>query len=66
MYFGRSEDVRAKLLDAFEQLEGDAEFQEAMKATANPVEVVTGDAFKALTGDLYDLARGVWEETPWN
>ncbi|MAB07812.1 MAG: tripartite tricarboxylate transporter substrate-binding protein [Rhodobacteraceae bacterium] len=63
---GLPEDVRAKLLDAFEQLEGDAEFQEAMKATANPVEVVTGDAFKALTGDLYDLARGVWEETPWN
>lgn len=63
---GLPEDVEAKLIAAFTQLAGDAEFIEAMKATANPVEVVTGDDFKALTSELYDLAKGVWETTPWN
>ncbi len=63
---GLPEDVRAKLLDAFAQLETDEEFLAAMKATANPVEVVTGDDFKTLTSDLYDLAKSVWETTPWS
>lgn len=60
------EDVQAKLLNAFSQLSSDQEFLDAMAATANPVEVVTGDDFKQLTSDLYDLAKGVWETTPWN
>ncbi|MBR9841477.1 tripartite tricarboxylate transporter substrate binding protein [Salipiger thiooxidans] len=63
---GLPEDVEAKLIDAFSQLEGDQEFLDAMAATANPVEVVTGDDFKQLTSDLYDLAKGVWDTTPWN
>ncbi|MWB79666.1 tripartite tricarboxylate transporter substrate binding protein [Pseudooceanicola sp. 216_PA32_1] len=63
---GLPEDVQAKLLNAFSQLASDQEFLAAMAATANPVEVVTGDDFKQLTSDLYDLAKGVWETTPWN
>ena len=63
---GLPEDVEAKLLEAFSQLSSDQEFLDAMAATANPVEVVTGDDFKQLTSDLYDLAKGVWETTPWN
>lgn len=63
---GLPDDVQAKLLDAFSKLESDEEFLAAMQATANPVEVVTGDDFKALTSDLYDLAKSVWETTPWN
>ncbi len=63
---GLPEDVEAKLLAAFEQLNGDEEFLAAMAATSNPVEVVTGDDFKVLTQDLWDLAKGVWDETPWN
>lgn len=63
---GLPEDVQAKLLNAFSQLSSDQEFLDAMAATANPVEVVTGDDFKQLTSDLYDLAKGVWETTPWN
>ncbi|TLP48288.1 MULTISPECIES: Bug family tripartite tricarboxylate transporter substrate binding protein [Cohaesibacter] len=62
---GLPDDVRAKLLDAFNKLEGDAEFKAAMKATANPVEVVTGDDFKALNAEILDLAKAVWAETPW-
>ena len=63
---GLPDDVEAKLLDAFGQLASDEEFIAAMDATANPVEVVTGDDFKALTEDIHELALGVWEETPWN
>ena len=63
---GLPEDVVAKLLAASEQLNGDEEFLAAMAATSNPVEVVTGNDFKVLTQDLWDLAKGVWDETPWN
>jgi tripartite-type tricarboxylate transporter receptor subunit TctC len=63
---GLPEDVQAKLIDAFTQLSTDQEFLDAMAATANPVEVVTGADFKQLTSDLYDLAKGVWETSPWN
>ncbi|WP_459431886.1 tripartite tricarboxylate transporter substrate binding protein [Roseivivax sp.] len=63
---GLPEDVEAKLLDAFRQLEEDEAFIQAMKETANPVEVVTGEDFKALTQELHDLAQDVWNETPWN
>ncbi len=59
---GLPEDVKAKLLDAFGKLADDPEFRKAMKATANPVEVVTGDDFKALTKDLHELAQNVWDE----
>ena len=62
---GLPEDVEAKLLDAFRQLAGDEEFLEAMKATANPVEVVAGEDFKALNADPLELAKCVWEKTPW-
>ena len=59
------EDVKTKLLEAFDKLKSDPEFLAAMKATANPVQVVTGDAFKALNADILDLAKTVWKETPW-
>jgi tripartite-type tricarboxylate transporter receptor subunit TctC len=62
---GLPKDVEAKLINAFKQAAKDPEFLKAMNATANPVEVVTGDDFKALTKELYDLAKGVWETTPW-
>lgn len=62
---GLPKDVDAKLLDAFRKLAKDPAFLKAMKATANPVEVVTGQDFKKLTVDLLGLAKNVWEKTPW-
>nr|WP_319390036.1 tripartite tricarboxylate transporter substrate binding protein [uncultured Cohaesibacter sp.] len=62
---GLPDDVKNKLIAAFDKLKGDAEFKAAMNATANPVEVVTGDAFEALNADLLDLAKKVWKESPW-
>lgn len=63
---GLPDDVQEKLLAAFTQLKDDPDFLKSMKDTANPVEVVTGDDFKALTKDLHALAQDVWEKTPWN
>lgn len=63
---GMPEDIASELRAAFEKAAQDPEFIEAMTATANPVEVVTGDDFRALTDDLYDLAKETWETTPWN
>ena len=62
---GLPKDVEAKLLNAFRKLADDAEFLKAMKATANPVEIVVGEDFKALNADLLALAKTVWEKTPW-
>lgn len=62
---GLPDDVRDTLLAAFEKLKTDKEFAAAMKATANPVQVVTGDAFKKLNAELLDFAKSVWEESPW-
>lgn len=62
---GLPEDVQAKLVEAFGQLSADEEFVAAMNATANPVEVVVGEDFKALNAEVLELAKQVWEETPW-
>ena len=62
---GLPKDVEAKLLDAFRKLGEDADFLKAMKATANPVEMAVGEDFKALNADVLDLAKVVWEKTPW-
>ena len=63
---GLPDDVRAKLIDAFTKLKSDPDFAKAMKATANPVDIVTGKKFRALNDELYDLAKNVWETSPWN
>lgn len=62
---GLPDDVQSKLLDAFNQLKGDDEFKAAMKATANPVDIVVGDDFKALNAQVLEMAKSVWEKTPW-
>lgn len=58
-------DVEARLVDAFAKLADDEDFAAAMSATANPVEIVTGEGFKALNAATLDMAKQVWEETPW-
>ena len=63
---GLPADVEAKLLDAFNKLATDKEFAAAMAATANPVELKVGADFKALNDETLDLAKKVWETSPWN
>ena len=62
---GLPADVELKLLEAFNKAASDPELLAKMKATANPVEASIGSDFKQLNNDLYDLAKQVWETTPW-
>lgn len=63
---GLSPEVEAKLLDAFRRMAGDDEFLAAMKATANPVEMLVGEDFRRLNSEVFELAKRVWETSPWN
>ncbi|WP_417721547.1 tripartite tricarboxylate transporter substrate binding protein [Salipiger sp.] len=63
---GLPADVEARLIEAFAGLGEDKEFLAAMAATANPVEIKVGPDFEALNAEVLDLARTVWETTPWN
>ena len=63
---GLPADVEARLIEAFARLGEDKEFLAAMAATANPVEIKVGPDFEALNAEVLDLARTVWETTPWN
>jgi len=58
-------DVKEKLLMAFQRAANDPDMLAKMKATANPVEPSIGEDFRQLNGVVYDLAKKVWETTPW-
>lgn len=62
---GMPADVEAKLMAAFEKASQDPELLEKMRATANPVSVALAEDFEKLNGELYDLAKQIWETTPW-
>jgi len=63
---GLPSDVEAKLMKAFEQASKDPELLAKMRATANPVSVALAEDFEKLNGELYALAKHIWETTPWN
>ncbi|MCG9699155.1 MULTISPECIES: tripartite tricarboxylate transporter substrate binding protein [Vibrio] len=62
---GLPEEVKNKLIVAFEKLAKDPEFLSKMKSTANPVAVSIGEDFESLNNETYKLAKDVWEKTPW-
>lgn len=62
---GLPPEVQKKLVAAFAKLANDPEFIKAMTATANPVEVVVGEEFKTMNGEVLGVAKAVWEKTPW-
>ncbi|MCM2130233.1 Bug family tripartite tricarboxylate transporter substrate binding protein [Larsenimonas rhizosphaerae] len=59
------ENVRAKLLDAFQKTYDDPDFQQAMRRSGNPTELALGDDFKTLNAEQLELAKRIWETTPW-
>lgn len=62
---GLPADVEAKLLEAFEKASKDPELLAQMKATSNPVSVALAGDFEKLNSELYELAKKIWETTPW-
>jgi tripartite-type tricarboxylate transporter receptor subunit TctC len=63
---GLPPEVEAKFIEAFDKLAADKNFAAAMAATSNPVELKVGPDFKALNAETLDLAKTVWETSPWN
>ena len=63
---GLPPEVEAKFIEAFDKLAADKDFAAAMAATSNPVELKVGSDFKALNAETLDLAKTVWETSPWN
>lgn len=59
------EDVKSKLLSAFQKTYEDPDFQAAMRKSGNPTELTLGDDFQALNDEQLVLAKKIWETTPW-
>jgi tripartite-type tricarboxylate transporter receptor subunit TctC len=62
---GLPKDVESKLLAAMEKVGKDPEFLKKMKETANPTDVSVGDAFKTVNAEQLEVAKKIWETTPW-
>jgi tripartite-type tricarboxylate transporter receptor subunit TctC len=62
---GLPEEVEAKLVAAFDAMAEDPAFLALREAQGFPLEVVTGDAYRALAAEQSAVAQRVWNETPW-
>ncbi|MBT2771548.1 tripartite tricarboxylate transporter substrate binding protein [Halomonas sp. ISL-60] len=57
--------VRAALLGALEEMAEDADFRADMAKQGNPLSVIYGDDYHDLAEAQDEVARRIWEETPW-
>jgi len=62
---GLPQNVEAKLLAAMEKVGKDPEFLKKMKETGNPTSISVGDDFQTLNGEQLEIAKKIWESTPW-
>ena len=62
---GLPKDVEAKLLAAMDKVGKDPDFLKKMKETANPTDISVGSDFKKLNGEQLEVAKKIWETTPW-
>jgi tripartite-type tricarboxylate transporter receptor subunit TctC len=57
--------VSAKLLAALAAVNDNAEFQKKMAEQGNPMNYIAGDAFAAVAKAQSEVAKNIWETTPW-
>lgn len=62
---GLPEDVRESLVTALAEVAQDAEFMAAMERQGSPVQFTEGEAYQALAESQDEVARRIWETTPW-
>ena len=62
---GLPEAVKEKLIAAFEAMAQDPEFLALREKQGFPLQVVTGDAYRATAERQSEVAKRVWNETPW-
>ena len=57
--------VAKKLRDALGAVEADPDFQKLMKSQGNPMAYYSGDAFAKVAATQYQVAKSIWDTTPW-
>lgn len=62
---GLPEDVRTSLVTALAEVAQDAEFMATMERQGSPVQFTEGEAYQALAESQDEVARRIWETTPW-
>lgn len=62
---GLPEDVHAALLEAFKKAYNDPDFQKQMRDATYPVELALGKDFRQLNAQQLELAKKVWQTSPW-
>lgn len=62
---GLPEDVRESLVTALAEVAQDAEFMAAMERQGSPVQFTEGEAYQTLAESQDEVARHIWETTPW-
>lgn len=62
---GLPEDIKAKLLSAFEQTYNDPEYKEAMLKAGTPIDLALGEEFRDINDEQLEYAKRVWNESPW-
>lgn len=62
---GLPEDVRISLVTALAEVAQDAEFMATMERQGSPVQFTEGEAYQALAESQDEVARRIWETTPW-
>lgn len=62
---GLPEDVRISLVTALAEVAQDAAFMATMERQGSPVQFTEGEAYQALAESQDEVARRIWETTPW-
>lgn len=59
---GIPEDVKQKLIDAFEEMGNDPDFQESLKEIALPIDLKTGDEYKQYLEEQEKVFTEIWND----
>jgi tripartite-type tricarboxylate transporter receptor subunit TctC len=62
---GLEPDIADRLLAALTAVNENPDFQAMMAKQGNPIAFVSGGDFKAIADTQNDVAKSIWEETPW-
>ncbi|SDG48043.1 Tripartite-type tricarboxylate transporter, receptor component TctC [Celeribacter baekdonensis] len=63
---GLDPEIAATLRDALSAVNANAEFQTMMADQGNPIAFSAGNAYAEVAKAQDEVARKIWEETPWN
>ncbi|MHA6964524.1 tripartite tricarboxylate transporter substrate binding protein [Zobellella denitrificans] len=59
------EEIQEKLIDALTKTYENPEFKKSMEDQGAPLHFVAGEKFKEIAKEQNELAKEIWEESPW-